>query len=283
MEAETYEKFVKFISRLEIHRNPNIKGCPTIDCEGILNKPSDEDILEVQCSACNKVYCISCLHEPHEGKTCEELIENDYEQWKSSNTEIGVCKKCGVRIYKDGGCPHMTCQMCKHEWCWQCKEDFPVHTPQCPNYHLYLEILEFQGLQNVELHPSGWYNYGRRGSVIYWIFSMLFLLILALPTVIIINSLLSPCYSLMMIVSCCHINRTKFRTWWGIILTLFVLILLYCSVPVVLVMVTIPQIVIFAYKKVLELKELCKNKCRYYRKLGVTPIMNKYFDKIGLR
>lgn len=48
-----------------------------------------------------------------------------------------------MRIEKDGGCPNMICQVCKHEWCWECKEDFPVHLNTCSNYHLFLEILEF--------------------------------------------------------------------------------------------------------------------------------------------
>eukprot|EP00352_Strombidinopsis_acuminata_P009006 CAMPEP_0176353386 /NCGR_PEP_ID=MMETSP0126-20121128/11741_1 /TAXON_ID=141414 ORGANISM="Strombidinopsis acuminatum, Strain SPMC142" /NCGR_SAMPLE_ID=MMETSP0126 /ASSEMBLY_ACC=CAM_ASM_000229 /LENGTH=41 /DNA_ID= /DNA_START= /DNA_END= /DNA_ORIENTATION= len=26
---------------------------------------------------------------------------------------------------KDGGCPHMTCTLCKYEWCWNCNAPMP--------------------------------------------------------------------------------------------------------------------------------------------------------------
>ena len=31
---------------------------------------------------------------------------------------VKECPKCGVLIEKDGGCDHMTCRMCRHEWRW---------------------------------------------------------------------------------------------------------------------------------------------------------------------
>ena len=30
------------MNRKEIHRNPNLKECPTVDCEGILEKPDPD-------------------------------------------------------------------------------------------------------------------------------------------------------------------------------------------------------------------------------------------------
>ena len=34
------------------------------------------------------------------------------------------CPRCGVYIYKEGGCNHMYCQKCKHEFCWFCLGPF---------------------------------------------------------------------------------------------------------------------------------------------------------------
>lgn len=30
------------------------------------------------------------------------------------------CPKCFTRVEKDSGCMHMTCLVCKYEWCWTC-------------------------------------------------------------------------------------------------------------------------------------------------------------------
>lgn len=30
------------------------------------------------------------------------------------------CPRCGIYISKDGGCNHMYCQKCRHEFCWHC-------------------------------------------------------------------------------------------------------------------------------------------------------------------
>lgn len=77
---------------------------------------------------CNKSLCFGCLQTPHEGTTCDKNLDKEYGVWAEQKTEIvGKCKNCNMRIEKNGGCPNMTCQICGHEWCWACNEDFPVH------------------------------------------------------------------------------------------------------------------------------------------------------------
>lgn len=48
-------------------------------------------------------------------------------QWTSNGSEpedkmpdgvIKACPKCSVNIEKTGGCDHMTCSQCRHEFCW---------------------------------------------------------------------------------------------------------------------------------------------------------------------
>jgi hypothetical protein len=55
-----------------------------------------------------------------ERKRQEELRKNELEtqKWLKENTK--QCPKCGGNIYKNGGCNHMTCKFCKHEFCWIC-------------------------------------------------------------------------------------------------------------------------------------------------------------------
>lgn len=49
LSEETHKKFLKFTKRLEILRNPILKECPSVDCEGYLRKPSslaDRQVLD---------------------------------------------------------------------------------------------------------------------------------------------------------------------------------------------------------------------------------------------
>lgn len=71
MSKEVYDKYFKFSKRQEVNRDPNMKGCPTPDCEGYLEKPTIHNISEISCSVCKKCYCYKCLFTPHPGETCD--------------------------------------------------------------------------------------------------------------------------------------------------------------------------------------------------------------------
>ena len=32
--------------------------------------------------------------------------------------------KCGIRIQKISGCPHIKCTNCQYQWCWHCRSSF---------------------------------------------------------------------------------------------------------------------------------------------------------------
>ena len=53
---------------------------------------------------------------------CQEQWDADAEsisdQPCSEMKGVKACPTCGVLISKDGGCDHMTCKLCKHEWWW---------------------------------------------------------------------------------------------------------------------------------------------------------------------
>ena len=34
--------------------------------------------------------------------------------------DVRPCPKCGVKIEKNRGCPHMKCEWCKFDFCWSC-------------------------------------------------------------------------------------------------------------------------------------------------------------------
>lgn len=37
------------------------------------------------------------------------------------------CPKCHICIEKNGGCNHMQCYNCKHDFCWMCLGDWKAH------------------------------------------------------------------------------------------------------------------------------------------------------------
>lgn len=72
-----------------------------------------------------------CKVEWHADCTCAEYqqwrTENEqaddlFEAWRERNTKN--CPKCAAPIQKNGGCNHMTCSRCRHQFCWLCMADY---------------------------------------------------------------------------------------------------------------------------------------------------------------
>ena len=56
-------------------------------------------------------------------KKCAD--DSETANWISANTK--ECPKCQSTIEKNGGCNHMTCKKCKHEFCWVCAGNWKDH------------------------------------------------------------------------------------------------------------------------------------------------------------
>ncbi|CAG8584714.1 960_t:CDS:1, partial [Scutellospora calospora] len=95
------------------------------------NSDNIETTSLLHCNGCTLVWCSSCdIIGGHWPSSCQ-----DYETYlrtnhtvkplklnKSNITDISTkpCPKCKILIAKNGGCMHMTCQFCQHEFCWGC-------------------------------------------------------------------------------------------------------------------------------------------------------------------
>ena len=93
--------------------------CPRCESGGIASLDCDEAI----CADCGYQFCSKCKHgySGHAGLTCEDMQNSDTGKtmaWVEEHTR--QCPKCAVGIEYDGGCSHMTCRMCKHNFCWLC-------------------------------------------------------------------------------------------------------------------------------------------------------------------
>ncbi|KAF4621447.1 hypothetical protein D9613_000058 [Agrocybe pediades] len=56
-------------------------------------------------------------------KKCRD--DSETANWIKSNTK--ECTNCQSTIEKNGGCNHMTCKKCKHEFCWVCMGPWSEH------------------------------------------------------------------------------------------------------------------------------------------------------------
>ena len=59
--------------------------------------------------------------------------ESENITWMIANTKN--CPKCQRPIEKNQGCNHMTCNMCKYEFCWMCMGDWKDHGSATGGYY----------------------------------------------------------------------------------------------------------------------------------------------------
>lgn len=109
--------------------------CPNPDCAGVAILPESGSITNASCSYCNVSFCPSCGEGPHSPVSCTVLRSYQLEANRFDaavdeiDNRIQDCPNCGQRIQKNGGCNHMTCTACGHEFCWLClSSDWASHT-----------------------------------------------------------------------------------------------------------------------------------------------------------
>jgi ariadne-1 len=145
-DKETWARFQELVVRDFVASNPNLKYCPypsctyTVSCPSASSKSSLRTV--VPTVACGNStpggtahkFCFGC---PIDGdhrpvicgvakmwlKKCRD--DSETANWIKSNTK--ECSKCQSTIEKNGGCNHMTCKKCKHEFCWVCMGPWVEH------------------------------------------------------------------------------------------------------------------------------------------------------------
>ena len=75
--------------------------------------------------------CNKCGNYWHKDKTCLQAINEELGEF-SNNNETKLCMNCKTIVTKNEGCPHITCSLCKYQWCWNCGEEYlPGHPENC--------------------------------------------------------------------------------------------------------------------------------------------------------
>jgi E3 ubiquitin-protein ligase RNF14 len=202
-----FEKYLEFKQKLIIENDPSLTFCPIPNCKGYAKKeikkedrnnlendkePNDEEkvgflesmknvILDVSNDVdavkmtCNfeHEFCFKCKNIWEKNHKCER--DSDIVKYSNENKEnVKRCPKCKNWIEKNKGCNHMTCIICKYEFCWLCMEESlpdhynnlnsPCYGKQFPDEEINPRMREaIEGLQN--------------SSVFFYIFSLTFFLI----------------------------------------------------------------------------------------------------------
>ncbi|KAJ4358942.1 hypothetical protein N0V95_002648 [Ascochyta clinopodiicola] len=99
-------------------------------------KEKQEDPNKAACPHCDHATCLSCNRPWHSG-SCNSAKKLEDKQSENAIKKLGAksCPNCGVNIEKQGGCDHMNCQRCRHNFCWECLGRFNGnanhHAPTC--------------------------------------------------------------------------------------------------------------------------------------------------------
>lgn len=128
-------------SAFRSYRNKKQKkysDCLRLDCGQIFAA----NCKEVYCDQCNAEYCMVCTKNKgvasptHPGYSCEQLDpKNEDEMFRKlfDSGKMAYCPNsdCKARLEKDGGCGHMTCQVCDAHFCWFCMNIYSHERTDC--------------------------------------------------------------------------------------------------------------------------------------------------------
>ncbi|EEA23883.1 hypothetical protein TMatcc_006957 [Talaromyces marneffei ATCC 18224] len=143
------DRYKTLLTRTYVDDKDNLKWCPAPNCEfaidcGVKARDLNKIVPTVHC-ACKHSFCFGCGLNDHQPPPCSlvkmwlKKCEDDSEtaNWISANTK--ECPKCLSTIEKNGGCNHMTCRKCKHEFCWMCMGLWSEHGTSWYNCNRYTE------------------------------------------------------------------------------------------------------------------------------------------------
>lgn len=98
----------------------HVRFCPTPNCESIVDLSGfSHKQTKINCGVCKLEFCKVCNFPWHEGQDCEQVLKQEFGEFVESKY-VNKCPKCSTRVEKSAGCQHMTCGLCRYEWCWVC-------------------------------------------------------------------------------------------------------------------------------------------------------------------
>jgi hypothetical protein len=155
-----FEEYSKALLKHHLSSSPNFIACLSSecgkyfsieDCQGKTRRATKSSAgHKIACPYCDYALCLTCNRPWHTGG-CDKAKKDEDAKSLAEIKKIGAkpCPKCGVNIDKDGGCDHMTCHTCRHNFCWQCLVPYDgsvQHLEGC-----------IHGRVNVAIDPGNWF------------------------------------------------------------------------------------------------------------------------------
>lgn len=115
-----------------VKSHPELRFCPGPNCQ-IIIRSQDISPKKVICVACKSAFCFQCGNDYHAPTDCQVIKKwltkcaDDSETANYISAHTKDCPKCHICIEKNGGCNHMQCFSCKHDFCWMCLGDWKCH------------------------------------------------------------------------------------------------------------------------------------------------------------
>lgn len=142
--SEMYEKYQRLSAEMYLLGEGGT-FCPNPKCgSGFIadvQAEQDENNVVLLCPECKFSFCRSCKQRASEcfckdaaaiGQTSAEEqstsiaatspndAENDVKSFVVVQNTSKPCPKCKAPTFKDGGCNHISCGVCRFSWCWVC-------------------------------------------------------------------------------------------------------------------------------------------------------------------
>ncbi|KAF4531397.1 hypothetical protein B566_EDAN009638 [Ephemera danica] len=126
------KKYQQFAFSDYVKSHPQLRFCPGPNCQVIVQAALPR-AKRCTCISCKTSFCFRCGTDYHAPTDCATIkrwltkCADDSETANYISAHTKDCPKCHICIEKNGGCNHMQCYSCKHDFCWMCLGDWKTH------------------------------------------------------------------------------------------------------------------------------------------------------------
>ena len=131
--GEVALRFKAFLRNSFVDDSRTATWCPHAGCTLAVDTAAAGEGGFVTCGS-GHALCTRCKHpDAHAPAPCALVkqwqikCDDDSETMNWLHTHTQDCPQCKMTIEKNGGCNHMTCRSCQHQFCWVCAGPWTAH------------------------------------------------------------------------------------------------------------------------------------------------------------